>query len=64
MSRRCPTPRKIAHPSKAAAKKHPGGLWAKEGRAGAASMQVYKCVCGAYHVGGHRKKFGRRRVQR
>lgn len=64
MSRRCPTPGKVAHPSEAAAKKHLGALWAKEGKAGAASMQVYKCQCGAYHVGGHRKKFGRRRVRR
>jgi hypothetical protein len=58
--RRCPTKYKKAHPTKAAAQKHLNGLWAREGAAGAASMSVYLCRCGAYHVGGRRKAIGRR----
>ena len=62
MTRSCPTPTKIAHPSEAAARKHQGALYAKEGKA--ALVSAYKCRCGAWHVGGRRKKFGRKRVQR
>ena len=60
VTRRCPTPRKAAHATEAEAKKHLGALWAKEGRAGAGSLSVYKCRCGAWHVGGRRKRVGRR----
>lgn len=59
MSRRCPTPNKVAHPNEAAARKHQGALYAKEGKA--ALVHAYKCKCGAWHVGGRRKKFGRKR---
>ena len=58
---KCPTPTKIAHPSKAAAQRHAGSLYAREGKA--ALVKPYKCKCGAWHVGGRRKKFGRRRKQ-
>ena len=60
--RRCPTPTKVAHPNEAAARRHVAALYAKEGKA--ALVRAYKCQCGAWHVGGRRKKFGRRRVQR
>lgn len=58
---RCPTPWKIAHPTKAAAAKHVRSLYAREGRA--ALVHAYRCPCGAWHVGGP-KRFGRRRVHR
>ena len=61
MSKRCPTPSKVAHPSKNQAEKHKNGLYAKEGLT--AMVHVYKCPCGAWHVGGRRKRFGRKRVQ-
>lgn len=59
MKRRCPTPRKVAHPTQAAAKKHQGSLYAKEGKV--AMVHVYRCRCGSWHVGGRRKALGRRR---
>jgi hypothetical protein len=62
MAQRCPTPTKVAHPTETAAKRHAGGLYAKEGKV--ALVHPYKCKCGAWHIGGRRKKFGRRRVQR
>jgi len=58
-SKKCPTPYKIAHPSESQARKHQGSLYKKEGKV--ARIQVYKCRCGAWHLGGRRKKFGRRR---
>lgn len=58
MARKCPTPAKVAHPSEAQAQKHARGLYAKDGKA--ALVRAYKCRCGAWHVGGRRKKFGRR----
>lgn len=60
--RRCPTPYKQAHATKAAAQRHVSSLYAKEGKA--AMVRPYLCRCGSWHVGGRRKKFGRRRVQR
>lgn len=57
--RRCPTPRKIAHPDRAAAQRHANSLYAAEGKV--AMVHVYKCRCGAWHVGGRRKARGRRR---
>lgn len=62
--RRCRTPWKVAHPSKAAAEKHAGGLYAKEGKA--ALVRPYLCECGSWHVGGRKRapRRGRRRVKR
>jgi hypothetical protein len=60
--KRCPTPHKVAHVTRGEAEKHAGSLYAREGPA--ALVKPYKCRCGAWHVGGRRKKFGRRRVQR
>jgi hypothetical protein len=59
MSKKCPTKHKIAHPTKEAAQKHAGGLYARQGKV--ALVHVYKCSCGAWHVGGRRKRIGRRR---
>lgn len=56
--RRCPTPRKMAYPTRELAQRHVSSLYSKEGRT--AMVRPYKCVCGAWHVGGRRKKIGRR----
>lgn len=56
--RRCPTPAKVAHPDQATAQRHVDSLYAKDGKA--ALVHAYHCICGAWHVGGRRKKFGRR----
>jgi hypothetical protein len=57
--RKCPTPHKIAYTSRDAAQRHVGALYAKDGKV--AMVHPYKCKCGAWHVGGRRKKFGRRK---
>lgn len=57
-AKKCPTPAKNAHPTKADAQRHAGGLYAKHGKT--AMVHVYKCRCGAWHVGGRRKARGRR----
>ena len=58
MSKRCPTPRKRAHATRKEAEEHVNGLYAKHGKA--AAVWPYKCRCGAWHVGGRRKRTGRR----
>lgn len=61
-STKCPTPYKIAHPDESAARRHEGSLYRKEGKV--AQIHAYKCRCGAWHLGGRRKKFGRKRRRR
>lgn len=51
--RRCPTPAKKAHATKAEAEKHAGALYRREGRA--ALVHAYQCPCGAWHVGGRKR---------
>lgn len=58
MKRKCPTPRKVAYQSRDAAQRHVNSLYSKDGKT--AMVHPYKCRCGAWHVGGRRKKIGRR----
>lgn len=52
----CPNPRKIAHPSEAAARAHLDSLRRKDG---ADYCRPYRCRCGAWHVGHDRKLLDR-----
>lgn len=57
----CPTPGKLAHETREAALTHRQKLATL--KRGAPDLQVYRCQCGAYHVG-HSQASLRNRIRR
>jgi len=55
----CPRPDKTPHPSRFAAERHLRSL--QRNRAAKADLHVYRCGCGAWHVGNGRAKLQRPR---
>jgi hypothetical protein len=58
MAKSCPHPEKVAHATEAQALRHRNSL--RFGAGGSPDLEVYRCRCGAWHVGHSRVRLNAR----